>query len=52
MENAASIASMLLTTEAVIADKPEKGGTCNAWRNGRHGWHGRYDVIALNNMSF
>jgi chaperonin GroEL len=26
LENAASIASMLLTTEAVIADKPEKGG--------------------------
>ena len=24
LENAASIASMLLTTEAVIADKPEK----------------------------
>jgi len=44
LENAASIASMLLTTEAVIADKPEeKKSRWNAGRNAR--WYGRYDVV-------
>ena len=40
LQNAASIAGLFLTTEAVIADKPEKavrGGT--GWRR-RHGRHG------------
>ena len=38
VENAASIAGMILTTEALISDKPEKA------RRGRqrHGWHGRH----------
>ena len=53
--NAASVASLLLTTEAMIADKPEDknaapagghgpaaGGMGGMGGNGRHGWH---DVI-------
>ena len=41
LQNAASIAALFLTTEAVIADKPEKapagGGMGGARRHGRHG---------------
>ena len=50
LQNAASIAGLLLTTEALVADKPEKpnAGCCggcgrSGWRHGwygRHGWHG------------
>ena len=50
LQNAASIAALLLTTEALVADKPEKAGCrCAAaaamagW-HGRYGWHGRDDV--------
>ena len=47
LQNAASIAGLLLTTEALVADKPEDepahaGGMPR--RHGRHGWHGRHDV--------
>ena len=46
VENAASIAAMMLTTEALITDKPEpEGGSGHARRrhgpHGRHGRHGR-----------
>ena len=35
LQNAASIAGLFLTTEAVIADKPEKAGAAGArWRGG------------------
>ena len=52
LQNAASIAGLLLTTEALVADKPEKAGSgrsCgrgrgHGWRHGRHGRHGRDDV--------
>ena len=47
LQNAASIAGLLLTTEALIADKPEEAG-CRRCRRRRHGWHGRHgrhDVI-------
>ena len=45
VENAASIAGMILTTEALITDKPEKAGRsghARRWhgRDGRHGRHG------------
>ena len=30
LENAASVASMLLTTECVLADEPEEGGAAGA----------------------
>jgi chaperonin GroEL len=40
LQNAASIAALFLTTEAVIADKPEKAAPADArWRR-RHGRHG------------
>ena len=49
LQNAASIAGLLLTTEALVADKPEKPNPAAAaaaaaaaarrW-HGRHGWHG------------
>ena len=50
LQNAASIAGLLLTTEALVADKPEKVDAAAAaaamaarW-HGWHGWHGRDDV--------
>ena len=51
LQNAASIAGLLLTTEALVADKPEKAGRrrrgCRRHgRHGRHGWHGRDDVAS------
>ena len=42
LQNAASIAALLLTTEALVADKPEKAGRGCRCRRCRHGWHGRY----------
>ena len=40
LQNAASIAALFLTTEAVIADKPEKAAAdARRWRR-RHGRHG------------
>ena len=39
LQNAASIAALFLTTEAVIADKPEKAPGHAGWRR-RHGRHG------------
>ena len=54
--NAASVASLLLTTEAMVADKPEEkvlllllllwwnGRNGRNGRNGWHGRHGRHDV--------
>ena len=49
LQNAASIAALLLTTEALVADKPEEGGADagHARWHGRHGWHGRHDVRPL-----
>ena len=50
LQNAASIAGLLLTTEALVADKPEEAG---AWRrrhargHGWHGRHGRHDVTSF-----
>ena len=44
LQNAASVASLLLTTEAMVAEKPEKknggGGGGMPRRHGRHGRHG------------
>ena len=45
LQNAASIAALFLTTEAVIADKPEKTRAGHArWR--RHGRHGRHGLLS------
>jgi chaperonin GroEL len=45
LQDAASVAALLITTEAMIAEKPEPKGQAGgmAWR--RHGRHGRHDVI-------
>ena len=47
LQNAASIAGLLLTTEAIVADKPEKptrlppaAAVAAAGWHGRHGRHG------------
>ena len=40
LQNAASIAALFLTTEAVIADKPEKAAPAARRRPRRHGRHG------------
>ena len=45
LEDAASVASLLITTEAMIADRPEPKGGAGWRRHGRHGRHGRHDVI-------
>ena len=37
LQNAASIAALLLTTEALIADKPEKGNAAPAMPAGMDG---------------
>ena len=49
VENAASIAGMILTTEALITDKPEKAGRAGHARrwHGRHGRHGRHGLLVL-----
>ena len=49
LQNAASVAGLLLTTEAMVAEKPEEkaaaGDAAGRW-HGRNGWHGRHDVDA------
>ena len=43
LQDAASIAGLLITTEAMVADKPEKkDGHARRWRHAGHGWHGRH----------
>ena len=48
LQNAASIAALFLTTEAVIADKPEPAaaGRWDARWHARHGWDGRLLKLA------
>ena len=46
LQNAASIAAMVLTTECLVADKPEPAGAGRRRHaRRRHGWHARHDVI-------
>jgi chaperonin GroEL len=47
LANASSVAGLMLTTECLVADKPEEGiRRGRRWRrrrwHGRHGWHGRH----------
>ncbi len=45
LQNAASVAGLLITTEAMIADRPEKKSPPDAgWRR-RHGRHGRHGFL-------
>ena len=47
LQNAASIAALFLTTEAVVADKPEKEGAAGDARwHARHGRHGRHGLLS------
>ena len=44
LQNAASIAKNIITTEAIVAEAPEKAGAaCGRGRHGRHGRHGGDD---------
>src|ERR1700737_4773772 len=45
LQDAASVAGLLITTEAMVADRPEpKGRSWNA-SGRRHGWHGRHGLL-------
>ena len=46
LQDAASVAGLLITTEAMVAEKPETEGRCPGRRHARHGRHGRHDVIS------
>ena len=39
LQDAASVAGLLITTEAMIAEKPKSAAHACRWR---HGWHGRH----------
>ena len=39
LQGAASVAGLLITTEAMVAERPQKEGPDDTWRR-RHGWHG------------
>ena len=42
LQNAASVASLMLTTECMVAEAPKDEAACRR-RHGRwHGWHGRH----------
>ena len=51
LQNATSVSALLLTTEAMVAEKPEEKsdmpGNASRWHGwyGRYGRYGRYDVI-------
>ena len=49
LQNAASVAGLLITTEAMIAEAPKEAGPAMPDMSGygwRHGRHGRHDVIS------
>jgi len=49
LQNAASIAALLLTTEALVATSPKRDGGAAVplpWWHGWHGWYGRHDVVS------
>ena len=41
LQNAASVASLMLTTEAMVAEAPKEDAPSMRRRHGWHGWHGR-----------
>ncbi len=41
LQNAASVAGLLVTTEAMVAEKPEKRACAGNAARSRHGWYGR-----------
>ena len=42
LQAAASIAGLMITTEAMVSDAADEGGRSGDARYGRHGWYGRY----------
>ena len=45
LQNAASVAGLLITTEAMVADRPKKDSARDAGRRRRHGRHGRHGLL-------
>ena len=45
LQDAASVAALLITTEAMIADRPKDDCSGHAGRR-RHGWHGRHGLLS------
>ena len=45
LQNAASVAGLLLTTEVMIAEAPKDEAEHGSWRAGRHGRHGRHGHV-------
>ena len=46
LQDAASVAGLLVTTEAMVAEKPEKKAPADGRRRRRHGWHGRHGLLS------
>ncbi|MGR4546130.1 hypothetical protein K9U52_24180 [Enterobacter hormaechei] len=44
LQNAASIAGLMITTEAMVAEAPKKDESGDA-AGRRHGWHGRHGFL-------
>jgi chaperonin GroEL len=42
LQNAASVASLMLTTEAMVAEAPKEEAARRRHARWRHGWHGRH----------
>ena len=45
LQDAASVAGLLVTTEAMVAELPKEAGAADARRWRRHGWNGRHGVL-------
>ena len=51
LQDAASVAGLLITTEAMVAEKPKKKGPANA-SGRRHGRHGLLGIIRKSGTGF
>ncbi len=45
LQNAASIAGLMITTEAMVAEAPKKDEPAGGGGRRRHGWHGRHGFL-------
>ena len=55
LQNAASVAALMLTTEAMVSEAPkEETGRRRRWhgRHGWHGWHGRNGHVTVSSGTF
>ena len=46
LQDAASVAGLLITTEAMVAEKPEPKGAAGDAARRRHGRHGRHGLLS------